>query len=58
MKKDINANIPEETKVQPQELDLDELNKVTGAGDPFTDPFNVVPRNPEQPIDDDLRGDA
>ena len=54
MKKDITANIPEEAKVPPQELDLDELDKVTGAGDPFAD----TPRNPEQPIDDDLRDNA
>ncbi len=33
------------------ELNTNELNKVTGAGDPFGD----VPRVPENPIDDDLR---
>ncbi len=54
MKKNITANIPEETAVQPKELNLDELNEVTGAGDPLAD----TPRNPEQPIDDDLRKDG
>ena len=61
MKKNITANIPEETAVQPKELNLDELNEVTGAGDPFSragDPFSDVPRNPEKPIDDDLRKDG
>ncbi len=34
-----------------QELDLDELDDITGAGNPFGN----LPRVPTQPIDDDLR---
>lgn len=33
------------------ELNLDELNNVTGAGNPF----DAVPRVPEHGIDDDIR---
>ena len=36
------------------ELDANELNQVTGAGDPFGN----VPRVPENPIDDELRKDG
>ena len=35
-------------------LSLDDLDTVTGAGNPF----DKVPRVPEQPIDPELRGDA
>ncbi len=35
-------------------LDLNDLNQVSGSGDPFED----VPRVPENPIDDDLRNDG
>ena len=52
--KDMIENTSEEAVKAPKELDLDELNEVTGAGDPFAD----TPRNPEQPIDDDLRDKA
>ena len=37
-----------------EELSLDDLDTVTGAGNPF----DKVPRVPEQPIDPELRGDA
>lgn len=36
-----------------EELDVNSLNKVTGAGDPFQD----IPRVPEEPIDDQDRKD-
>ena len=52
--KDIIENALEETGKTPEELDMEKLNEVTGAGDPFAD----TPRNPEQPIDDELRDDA
>ena len=39
---------------EPVALDLEDLNEVTGAGNPFSN----VPRVPEQPIDPELRGDA
>ena len=34
-----------------KELSDDELDQVTGAGDPFAN----IPRNPTKPIDDELR---
>ena len=37
-----------------EEIDDDELDTVTGAGNPFAD----VPRVPTQNIDDDLRNNA
>ncbi|MBR2831789.1 MAG: hypothetical protein IKE57_02545 [Oscillospiraceae bacterium] len=52
--KTIIENNPEETGNTAEELTMDKLNEVTGAGDPFAD----TPRNPEQPIDDDLRKDG
>ena len=39
---------------EPVALDLEDLDEVTGAGNPFSN----VPRVPEQPIDPELRGDA
>ena len=46
-----NSN-PQENKAA--ELQDEELNKVTGAGNPFEN----APRVPEQPIDPSLREDA
>ena len=55
MKKEpATPNKPEEVKKQPVELTDEEMDKVTGAGDPFKD----VPRVPNQPIDPELREDA
>ena len=45
---------PEALAEEPVALDLEDLNEVTGAGNPFSN----VPRVPEQPIDPELRGDA
>ena len=36
------------------EVDLDELDDISGAGNPFGN----VPRVPTQPIDEDLRGNG
>ena len=54
MKKNLIPDLPEESKEQPKELSLDELDAVTGAGDPFAD----IPSVPTQPIDDELRKDG
>ena len=44
-------------ELETKELDLDALEQVTGSGDPFQDPFQDIPRVPEEPIDDDDRKD-
>ena len=54
MKKKANPNQPEQIKDQPKELTPEELDAVTGAGDPFAD----IPSVPTQPIDDELRKDG
>jgi hypothetical protein len=41
-------------KEEKEELSLDELDQVSGAGNPFKN----IPRVPTQPIDDDLRDKA
>lgn len=52
MKKEKNIpNVPEEAMEQPLELTEEELDRATGAGNPFED----VPRVPTQPIDDEVR---
>ena len=40
-----------ETLEKVKELSEEELDKVTGAGDPFAN----IPRNPTKKIDDELR---
>ena len=54
MKKNSSPDLPEEIKDLPEELSMEELDAVTGAGDPFAD----IPRVPENPIDPELREDA
>ena len=53
MKKN-SIDLPEEIKDLPKELSMEELDAVTGAGDPFAG----IPRVPENPIDPELREDA
>ena len=50
MKKTEKKNCPKKENEQIA-LDLNDLNQVSGAGDPFAE----EPRVPENPIDDELR---
>ncbi len=43
-----------EREPEPMELDLNDLDLVTGSGDPFAD----ISRVPETPIDQKLRDDG
>ena len=54
MLKNTNPNTPEKVNEQIKKLDLNDLDQVSGAGDPFAE----IPRVPENPIDDDLRKDG
>ena len=54
MRKNTNPNAPEKADEQMKKLDLNDLDQVSGAGDPFGD----EPRVPENPIDPDLRKDG
>lgn len=46
-----NVKLEEIKKDEAEELGMDELDEVAGAGNPFED----VPRVPLKPIDPDLR---
>lgn len=54
MRKNTNPNAPEKANEPMKKLDLNDLDQVSGAGDPFGD----EPRVPENPIDPDLRKDG
>jgi hypothetical protein len=54
MLKNKNHDTPEKVYEQTKKLDLDDLDQVNGAGDPFAE----EPRVPENPIDPDLRQDG
>lgn len=45
----------EREELETKELDLDALEQVTGAGE--GDPFQEIPRVPEEPIDEQDRKD-
>ena len=47
-------NVPQKPEEAVKELSQEVLGQVTGGGNPF----DKVPRVPEQPIDPDLRGKA
>ena len=51
MLKNTNHKETEKVNEEKKKLDLDDLDRVSGAGDPFADD----PRVPENPIDPDLR---
>ena len=53
MKKTEKKNCPKKENEQIA-LDLNDLNQVTGSGDPFAD----IPRVPEQEIDPELRNNG
>ena len=54
MLKNKNHDTPDKVNGQTKKLDLDDLDQVSGAGDPFAE----EPRVPENPIDPDLRQDG
>ena len=54
MLKNKNPNTPDKVNGQTKKLDLNDLDQVSGAGDPFAE----EPRVPENPIDPDLRQDG
>ena len=54
MLKNTNPNEPEKVTEQTKKLDVNDLEQVSGAGDPFAE----EPRVPENPIDPDLREDG
>lgn len=54
MQKNKNHDTPEKVYEQTKKLDLNDLDQVSGAGDPFAE----EPRVPENPIDPDLRQDG
>ena len=54
MEKNTNLSTPEKVNEQTKKLDLNDLDQVSGAGDPFAE----EPRVPENPIDPDLRKDG